>query len=181
MSGSLHSVSMVRVSCEPFPSFALPAGYSLTWYCAGREDWWYDIQRRSDPLSEITRETFWRYFSGAPEEELPRRQCFLLDPNGQPIGTATAWFDNQHHGQVWGRLHWVAILPEFQGRGLAKPLLSVVCERMRQFHPGRSYLRTAAQRLPAIDLYLKFGFVPEIKAPEDAALWKSINDRLAQP
>ena len=136
---------MVRVSRAPFPQFALPANFSFIWYRVGCEKWWHDIQFRSDPLSKITPETFWKYFGTAPEE-LPRRQCFLLDAASQPIGTATAWFDDSYHGQAWGRLHWVAILPEFQGRGLAKPLLSLVCGRLRELHPESAFLRTAAER-----------------------------------
>ena len=37
------------------------------------------------------------------------------------FGTATAWFDNGYHGEVWGRLHWLAIVPEFLDRPTALP------------------------------------------------------------
>ena len=200
----VESVSMVRVSREPFPRFALSSGFSLAWYRPGCEAWWYDIQLHSDELTPITRDTFAKYFGqpshnprsrgrqSAPSgelgssvpapvgqiteasQELARRQCFLLDAAGHPIGTATAWFDNNYHGQVWGRLHWVAIVPEWQRRGLGKALMSAVCTRLHELHPERSFLRTAPQRLPAIQLYLQFGFEPEIRTPEEQPVWEGI-------
>jgi GNAT superfamily N-acetyltransferase len=175
---SLESVSMVRVSGEQFPQFALPSGFSVTWYRPGCEAWWHDVQLRSDKLTSITRDTFGKYF-GEALHELPRRQCFLLEPAGHPIGTATAWFDHNYHGQSWGRLHWVAILPKWQGRGLGKALMSAVCARLHDLHPERSFLRTAPQRLPAIHLYLQFGFEPEIRSPEDRLVWEDILAQLS--
>ncbi|MBI5386514.1 MAG: GNAT family N-acetyltransferase [Verrucomicrobia bacterium] len=172
-------VSMVRVSREPFPIFALPSEFSFAWYRPGCEAWWHDIQHRADKLTPITSELFHQSF-GEASAELPRRQCFLLDVNGQPIGTATAWLGLRQNGEVWGRLHWVAIVPEFQRRGLAKPLLSVVCERMRALHPERSFLRTAAERPAAIRLYLKFGFVPEMRTDAERELWSAILARIDQ-
>jgi GNAT superfamily N-acetyltransferase len=166
-------VSMVRETCEPFPVFPVPKGHTIAWYQTGNEAWWYEIQRRADHLTAITPDTFDRYFGEAPQE-LPRRQCYLLDASGAPIGTATAWFDNNYHGRVWGRPHWVAILPTWQGRGLGKALLSAVCRRLHELHPERSFLRTASQRLAAIHLYMKFGFQPEIRLLEDRPVWAHI-------
>jgi GNAT superfamily N-acetyltransferase len=177
MSAEFQSVCMVRQTAEPYPSYPLPAGFSVSWYERGGEDCWFDIQRQADPSNPITRATFSQYFGGAATE-LSRRQCYLLDAAGQPVGTATAWFEQNYHGQEWGRLHWVAILPQHQGRGLGRPLLSVVCERMKSLHPERAFLRTASHRLAAIHLYLEFGFVPEIRNPGETAVWKRIIDQL---
>lgn len=174
---SVPSITMVRVSRRPFPQFGLPAGFSFAWYQPGCEHWWHHIQLRSDLLTRITHDLFWRAF-GAARGELPRRQCYLLDASHAAIGTATAWFDPNYRGEPWGRLHWVAILPEYQGRGLAKALLTVVCERLRELHPDRAFLRTAPQRLPAIQLYQKFGFVPEIHSTEDRRQWSRILSEL---
>jgi GNAT superfamily N-acetyltransferase len=174
------SVSMARQVEAPFPLFPLPPGYALSWYQPGCEAWWFEIQRRADPLAPITAGTFAKYFGTAPGE-LSRRQAFLLEPAGRPIGTATAWFEQDERGQEWGRLHWVAILPEWQGRGLGRPLLSDVCQRMHTLHPQRSFLRTAPHRLAAIRLYLAFGFQPLIGTPHEASAWRQILGRLGQP
>lgn len=98
--------------------------------------------------------------------------------HGTPIGTATAWFDNDHNGLPCGRLHWVAMVPKLQGQGLAKPLLTTVCQRLRELGHTRAYLTTSSERIPAINLYLGFGFAPEIKDLHDSELWDDIQRRI---
>lgn len=100
-----------------------------------------------------------------------------MPPAGEAIGTATAWFDT-YRGQLYGLVHWVAIIPQQQGRGLAKPLLTAVCNRLRDLHHQGAYLITGTVRIPAIKLYLKFGFVPDIKSEQDAEAWRSIQAKL---
>jgi GNAT superfamily N-acetyltransferase len=77
-------------------------------------------------------------------------------------------------GREYGRVHWVAIVPEWQRHGLAKPLLTVVCQRLQELGHERAYLTTAPERIPAINLYLSFGFVPEVRSDEALRAWKEI-------
>lgn len=177
MAPPLHVVTMVRENQASFPHFELPPGYSLRWYQPGDDATWLSIQRAADRLQEIPSRLFVETFGNAPDE-LPRRQCFLLSPAGDSIGTATAWFGDERKGREWGKLHWVAIVPEWQGKGLARPLLSQVCGRLRELHPDRAYLRTAAERLVAIRLYLGFGFQPDVTGAEDARIWSEIMKRI---
>ena len=83
-----------------------------------------------------------------------------------------------YKGLAWGRIHWVAIVPEFQGRGLAKPLLTAVMNRMVELGHQRARLATATQRLPAINLYLKFGFLPDPRNEEELSAWEEIRQIL---
>jgi len=161
---------MVREDLRDIPTFSLPEPYSLRWYRPGDEEAWVIIQRRADEYNEITLALFAEAF-GEGRGELPLRQCFLCDAEGAPIGTATAWFNRDYYGRGYGRLHWVAILPEWQGRGLAKPLLTAVCKRMRELGPNRAYLTTATVRPPAVSLYFRFGFLPEIRDDVDREAW----------
>ena len=73
-----------------------------------------------------------------------------------------------------GRVHWMAILPEFQGRGLGKALLAAICRRLRELGHERAYLHTSAARLAAIQLYLQFGFAPVVRNAAEEAAWKGI-------
>lgn len=68
-----------------------------------------------------------------------------------------------------GRLHWLAIHPDWQGRGLAKPLISAALTLLAQHHDS-AYLMTQIERQAAIHLYQKFGFEPVIDPPEPIAL-----------
>jgi len=106
--------------------------------------------------------------------DLRQRQCYLLAPTGAVIGTGTAWFNNNFEGARWGRVHWLAIMPAFQGRGLAKPLMTSICRRLRELGHEHVYLSTSTALHAAIGLYLKFGFEPLIQSPEDVVVWREV-------
>lgn len=150
---------MVRPDLENLPGYPLPSGYSLRWFQPGDDVIWTRIQLAADPFNKITPSLFTREF-GTDCAVLAERQCYLLDPQGLPIGTASAWFNPTSEKGTCGRMHWVAILPEFQGRGLAKPLLATVCRRLKELGHTRAYLTTSTARVAAIHLYRRFGFVP---------------------
>ena len=97
------------------------------------------------------------------------------------MGTATAWSGDLFPGQPIGRIHWVAIVPDRQGQGLAKPLLAATCRRLRALGHERAYLTTSTARLPAINLYLLFGFQPLVGSPEAYQAWQAVRPRLKYP
>jgi len=166
----LIPVHMLLGNLHDTPQFALPPSFTIRYYHAGDAETWVAIQREADPHHVINRGLFEREFGG-DESALSRRQCFLCNTTGQAIGTATAWFNDNYDGRPCGRVHWLAIVPGSQGRGLAKPLLSAVCNRLRELGHSRTYLITETVRIPAIRLYLKFGFVPVIRDASDLSAW----------
>jgi GNAT superfamily N-acetyltransferase len=168
---------MIRENLDEIPRFDVPTSFSVKWYEPGDENRWVEIQKSADHYNVITLELFDREFN-KDTQSLAQRQCYLIDMHGIPIGTATAWFDNDHNGLPYGRLHWVAIVPELQGQGLAKPLLTTVCQRLGELGHTRAYLTTSSERLPAINLYLGFGFAPEIKDLHDSGVWDDIQRRI---
>ena len=170
-------VTMAREGLGGLPAYALPAPFSFRWYRPGDERLWLEIQASADEHNDITPGLFEGQFGG-DAEALAARQCFLIDGEGRAVGTATAWFDRVYEGREWGRVHWVALVPRMQGRGLAKPLLAAVCGRLRELGHERAYLTTAPERIPAIGLYLKFGFAPVLKTESDAAVWREVQKRL---
>ena len=115
------SVAMVRPTLNGVPDFALPEPYRWRWYEPGDEVHWLAIHAVADRFNRLMEETFWRDF-GRETAVLAQRQLYLLDGDGQPVGTASAWWDDA----TTGRVHWVAIHPDHQGKGLAKPLLTAV-------------------------------------------------------
>jgi GNAT superfamily N-acetyltransferase len=165
---------MIRENLDNLPQFPLPHPYSFRWYQDGDRAIWEEIQQRCeyDPRP-FPKDLFDRGY-GMNFAALPQRMVFLLDERQQPIGTATAWLDENFDDKLYGRIHWVAILQEYQGRGFAKPLLSTVCARLRELGHQRACLRTSTGRIPAINLYKKFEFVPLIRNAEEATDWKSV-------
>jgi GNAT superfamily N-acetyltransferase len=166
-----------REHLEGISNFPLPPGFSLRWYQPGDQEIWFRIQTASDQLNEITPELFQQQF-GNDDQALAKRQCYLLTTQGRAVGTATAWYNDNFEGRDFGRVHWVAILPDYQGRGLARPLMTAICERLRELGHKRAYLTTSTARLGAIRLYLRFGFSPLIRNPAEAALWHSVEDKM---
>jgi len=173
-------VRMIRDDLEGLPDHSLPPGYSLRWYRPGDERHWLRIQAAADEYNEITPELFVEDFGSDPRV-LGERQCFLCDSQSRPAGTATAWFDESYRGAPYGLVHWVAILPRLQGKGLSKPLMSTVMHRMRELGHDRAYIVTSAIRVPALNLYLQFGFRPEIRSQDDLDVWESLRRHLKAP
>lgn len=162
-------VFMARPDLSGLPKQELPAGYSIRVYQPGDEAAWVRIQELADRYNKVTLETFESDFGYDPGG-FQTRGFFLIAPNGEAVGTASAWYDNDFEGESWGRVHWVAITPEHQGRGLSKPLLARVLHRLAEEH-DKCYLVTSSARIPAISLYLKFGFRPLIRGEAGREGW----------
>jgi GNAT superfamily N-acetyltransferase len=173
-------IHMERDHLGDIPSCPLPEGYSFRWYAAGDEQAWTDIHLRAEQFAEITADVHAREF-GRDVALLASRQCFLLDARQSPIATATAWFDDDYYGRRYGRVHWVAVVPEHQGLGLSKPLIRIVLQRMVALGHDRAYLRTSTARLPAVNLYARFGFRPSLRTAEHFSIWKQLNAYLRHP
>lgn len=171
------TVNMCRPTLDGLPVWAVPMGFSLRTYQPGDENAWVAIHLQADRWNRVTLETFWKEF-GLDVTLLAARQFYLCDAAGAAIGTATGWFNAAYYGQPWGRIHWVALLPEYHGRGLAKPLLAAACWRMRELGHDKAYLVTSSARIPAINLYRSFGFEPEIRTPEDEVIWSQVRPHL---
>lgn len=175
------TVSMLLSDLLDLPFVPLPAGYAMRLYQPGEGALWTDIIGSAETLIPITAETFDREFGGHLNE-LEDRCHFLLDPNGRAIGSATAWFspDRKDDGVTYGLVHWVAIRPEAQGRGLCKPMLSVILDRL-----SRSYdcaaLTTSSRRIPAIKCYLDFGFFPDLECDRAVEGWSRVRSVLKHP
>jgi len=170
-------ITMIRADLENIPYYALPAGYAIRWYKPGDAETWVRIQQEADKYNEITLPLFECQF-GSSLPVLRDRLCFLCDADGTAIGTAAAWFDDNYNNQRYGRVHWVAIVSQMQGRGLSKPMMTTVLNRLRDLGHSRAYLTTATMRIPAIRLYLKFGFLPEIKNERDAGAWQQVRKQI---
>lgn len=173
----LRRVRLVHHCLADVPEFPVPVGFSLRWHAPGDEATWWRIWQAADAYQAITPDRFQREFGRDPAR-WRERQCFLCDSSGAGVGTATAWFDDDYFGQRFGRVHWVAVLPAFQGRGLSKPLLSATCRRLRALGHDRAYLVTETVRLPAIRLYWQFGFRPDLRTEEDLRHWREVQHQM---
>ena len=171
-------VAMRREDLVGFPGYELPGGYAFRRYRPGDEKVWTDIWSRADRYGLINPGVFRREF-GTDEAVIAERQCYLLGPDGVEIGTATAWLPDDSHGPACGRVHWVAIVPEMQGKGLANPLMTMVLTRLRELGHARANLNTESVRKVAIRLYVKFGFLPEVRSETERLAWREVREHIA--
>ncbi len=101
----------------------------------------FSFKKQTDLCNKISINVFRKTF-GSNIRLLKQRQCYLMTSEGRFVGTATAWFNNDYYGRKIGRIHWVAIVPDMQGNGLSKPLLSCVCKRLQSLNHNQAYLTT---------------------------------------
>lgn len=162
-------VKMIHESLVDTPIFPLPlAGFNIETYRPGREQDWLRIHELADRFNIFTPFVFNDQF-GQNESKLTSSQFYLVNPDGKPVGTATAW--TKDSTTYSGMVHWVAILPEYQGKGLSKPLLTAVCQKLVADGHSKGCLSTSTARIAAISLYLQFGFRPLIQSDQDEVSW----------
>jgi GNAT superfamily N-acetyltransferase len=167
---------MIRENLENIPQFTVLENFTLRWFKPGDEQLWTQIQRAADKYNSIMPELFRRQF-GDNNALLAQRQCFVFNSRGDAIGTATAWFNDNFEGARVGRIHWITVLPQHQGEGLGKVLMTATCNRLRELGHARTYLSTSSARIAAINLYLRFGFAPLVRSDEDSRAWKEYSRR----
>ena len=148
---------------------------------------WEDAERRlwDDPLHDIGQDWFVRNYGIGPtltvdESVLADRMHFVCDPDGEPIATTTAWFADKDPASLGGVVHNVAIKSTHDGRGLSKPLLAAVLLRMRELGHVDCQLGTSTARFPAINLYVKFGFVPLSRSAVEYRAWRELQPLLRE-
>ncbi|KPK59487.1 MAG: hypothetical protein AMK73_08615 [Planctomycetes bacterium SM23_32] len=173
-------VNMVRPHLRGIPDVRFPAGFGIRSMRPGEASVWTDIQRDAEPfLDDITDELFYREF-GSDLPATARRCFFIVDDRGVAVGTLSAWYDRDFKGQDHGRIHWVAVRPAYRRRGLAKAGMSYALQRMAEWHE-RAYLVTQTKRLPAIRMYLDFGFVPDLEPDGARQAWREVREQLPHP
>ncbi|MEZ4640272.1 MAG: GNAT family N-acetyltransferase [Caldilineaceae bacterium] len=181
--GDNVSVHMISDPIGAFPVIDLPMGYSFRAYRTGDEATWNFVQRGAERFFEIEDTLFRREF-GHDEAILAQRMAFVVAPNGDAAATITAWWQDDWRGRGrWGQIHWVAVHPAHQRRGLSKPMMTWAMQQLAASYP-RAMLGTSTGRAWAIKVYLDFGFVPdpvEMEKPEIVDAWRILQEKIRHP
>ncbi|MCX8053444.1 MAG: GNAT family N-acetyltransferase [Armatimonadetes bacterium] len=173
---------MIRDNLDNLPEHSLPSGYHLRFFRKGEAKVWAEVQTRSGNFENIEKalDQFEKEFANR-QDELEKRCLFLVhDESNEIIGSTIAWLESDFQGRDHGRIHWVAIVPEFQGRKLAKPMLSKAMRLLKQWHE-RACLGTHTLCLKAINMYLDFGFVPDMTRERAEEAWLLIAQAIDHP
>ena len=152
-------ILMKRPKGSPVKDYVLPNGYSFCNYKDGHELYWAEIESSVDEFDD--RLSALKYFTNEYlpyVNELKQRQIYVQDPAGYFVGTLTAWW-NFTGDRRDAAVHWVAIKPEFQGKGLGKALVAEGLRRTISIDGDVDvYLHTQTWSYKAINIYLELGF-----------------------
>ncbi|MXP78148.1 GNAT family N-acetyltransferase [Lachnospiraceae bacterium WCA-9-b2] len=153
---------MLERNLKNLPRFPLPDGYRFVFFQKGDREQWINIERSAKELTSYEQGVeVWNKFFGGKDHELTKRMVFIENKEGTKVATATAYYDIRgidQSGDGW--LHWVAVCREYQGKGLAKPLISYVLEIMQGLGYTHAKIPTQTTTWLACKIYLDFGFRP---------------------
>lgn len=142
---------------EAIPHVPLPEGFRMRNWREGEGPLWLKVIRAAETLMHPADDLFETEF-GVDPGPASRRIWFIENAAGDVVGTLSGWISLPPE---WTdrdlRIHWVAVHPDYQRRGLARAALSFVLEREAADH-DRAWLWTSTGRPGAIALYEWFGF-----------------------
>lgn len=153
---------LLEQDLDAVPCLPLPKGYRFVFYQHGDRDAWIDIEKSAKEFTTYEQglESWNRYYGGR-EDALLNRMVFVENAEGEKTATATAYYDitgRDKSGSGW--LHWVAVRREYQGKGLAKPLITHVLDIMRGLGYAHAKIPTQTTTWLACKVYLDLGFLP---------------------
>jgi mycothiol synthase len=117
---------------------------------------------------------------------LPRipPQCWLLvtqHGTDNIVATAMGLEDPTSWHPRGGEVGWVACHPAHRGRGLGAVVTAAVTRRLRELGYAQIHLFTEDERLPALRMYLRLGFVPYLDLPDMRERWQAVCQAMGQP
>lgn len=134
----------------------LPDGYAIVPYKNGFEADWARLECAVGDFSS-TEEAIQYFMEKYPNREKDDDILFLLNEQGQVIGTCIAWTDDRQGNDV-NSLHWRVVDEQYQGNKLGGALC---CETMNRFYLRNQktvYIHTQPWSWKAILLYVSLGF-----------------------
>lgn len=137
----------------------VPEGFTLRGFLPGDEKHWARVETL---VLEFDREEeAVKYFikEYGPHPDQLEGRCFLLfDEKQNPIATASAWFEKIGDETI-PMVHWVAVVPQYQGQGLGRLVMEKVLYTFSILSPGETiYLHTQTWSYKAVWMYHRLGF-----------------------
>ncbi|MFO7636496.1 MAG: GNAT family N-acetyltransferase [Clostridia bacterium] len=175
-----HEVFMIREDLVGIPFHTLAEGFCFSMYKEGHEAMWAELETAVGEFTspEKALEYFRRTFLGNGTKA--RDRCiFVLDSQEDIAGTLSIWHPEHFPGETDLRLHWLAVHPRYQGKGIAKALMTRGMELAKGLGLGeRIYLSTQTWSFKAISIYLSFGFKPHPADMPEA--WEMIHREIGK-
>lgn len=143
-----------------YKEYDLPEGFHYEYFKPGDEEEWVNIHIESGEFTSYEKglkhfHDFYDYFI----DELPKRCIFIVDSKtNEKVATATiSLLETPEYGYR-AAVDWVAIKRSYQGRKLAKPLITKFMEMANKLGHKEIILHTQTTTWLAAKLYLDYGF-----------------------
>ncbi len=174
-----YEIFMIRPHLRDIPQTSFPEGFGIRAMRLDESALWIDIQRDGEPHFPIADDLFHSQFDDYLQAT-QWRSFIVTNEKGVGVGVVSAWFDRNFKGEDYGMIHWIAIRQAYQGLGLGKAALSFALNQLSQWHE-RAFLGTQTKRIPAIKLYLNFGFLPDLDPLGAREVWREVAAKLSHP
>lgn len=166
MSSTYTQLVMNRETLNNLPDIIIPEGFSLRCFKDGDEAVWEHLA--GDMCGE-----------GGFDKTIKNHRFFtpervkMICYKDKPVATATAWDDEAGNADM-GMVHMVAVDQEARGKGLGFIVTNAVLHHMKKEGKTSAYLTTDDFRIPAIKIYLKLGFKPDISQEGHSERWDRV-------
>lgn len=193
-----YDLFMLHKNLSEVIEIPLPEDYSYRFFNGSDEDiqYWVDIVVSSGDVKNQKEgfegfETYYRPYIS----ELSDRCIFIINSEGIPVGTSTAFFlvkpqpglpkisENPEPmpDNVTGHLHWVSIKEEYKRRGLSKPMITRTMKIMYNLGHTAAFFHTQTPSWVACKIYLDLGWKPFrfVQSEEDfEAGWEIVRKKI---
>src|SRR5512143_1510720 len=159
MTDSIPQLRMGFTRFDELPAPSVPDDYAIRTFREGDEDGWLSVLGTGgwDPWN---RERLDAMLAGG-HAVVPRDGIVFATRDERIVGAACMTL---HGGEIKAaaEIGWVVVDPAHRGRGLARAIVLAMLGLVRERGYRYAFLRTEPFRVPAIKLYLKLGFAPEM-------------------
>ena len=136
----------------------LPDGCYFKMYDEGDENHWAKLEYEIGDFSSFEEaEEYFKANYCKHIDELKKRCVFVVNNNGEIVGSCIAWQDLKGDDTV-ASLHWLVVSPEYQGKHIGLALCQKVMDIFNEFGEMPVYLHTQPWSYKAVMLYIKLGF-----------------------
>ncbi len=178
MDKSIPCIGILMTCAHPadYPRRRLPEGYTVRPFEDGMEYDWAKLQASVEHFDseEEALKRFDQEFA-IDRRTLQDRGIFVYNAEGKLAASLLLWY-GPHFGRRRARIHFTAVAPEEQGKGLCRAMMTMVLDMYHRFElTGGIYIVTQTWSYKAINIYQQFGFKPYI-GPQPNGWYSSIDD-----
>ena len=166
---------MMSIAPLPPKAQALPHDFQLRPFGPGDRSRWLEIQASTGVYGALAPALFDREFGDCASAHCER--ILFAERAGEAVGVSAAWHPSREVPASTGRVHWVAVKPSYQRRGLGRALVVATLRRLDELGYSSAYLTTGSENRPAISLYRSLGFKPVPRTAEERSAWQALASR----